>query len=65
MHLIESGRIPRDESICVSITGNGMKTLEALRGQFTHAPVIEARLSEFEQVVASKGSGIPVAPLAV
>jgi threonine synthase len=59
MHLIESGRIPRDEPICVSITGNGMKTLEALRGQFTHAPVIQARLSEFEQIVAQEGSGTP------
>ncbi len=28
--LIDSGRIPRDEPICVGITGNGLKTIEAL-----------------------------------
>ena len=28
--LIESGRIPKDESIVVSITGNGLKTLEVV-----------------------------------
>ena len=30
IRLIESGRIPRDESIVVSITGNGLKTIEAV-----------------------------------
>jgi threonine synthase len=55
--LIESGRIPRDESICISITGNGLKTIECLRGQFHHAPVIGAKLSEFDQVVAQAESG--------
>ena len=28
--LIEQGRIPRDESIVISVTGNGYKTLEAV-----------------------------------
>ena len=28
--LIETGRIPRDESIVISITGNGYKTLETV-----------------------------------
>ena len=28
--LIQQGRIPRDESIVISVTGNGYKTLEAV-----------------------------------
>ncbi len=49
--LIESGRIPRDESICVSITGNGLKTVEAQAGRLPPVPVIEARLEAFAEVV--------------
>ncbi len=49
--LIESGRIPRDESICVCITGNGLKTVEVMQGQFAKAPVINAKMTEFDQIV--------------
>jgi len=48
--LIEEGRIPRDEPICVCITGNGLKTIEALDGQFDAAPVIDAKLAQFDEV---------------
>jgi threonine synthase len=50
--LVESGRIPRDESICVSITGNGLKTVEAQAGRLPPVPVIDARLEAFAEVVA-------------
>ncbi len=50
--LIEEGRIPRDESICVCITGNGLKTVEAMQGQFDALPVINAKIKEFDEVVA-------------
>lgn len=49
--LIESGRIPRDESICVCITGNGLKTVEVMQGQFAPPPVIEAKIGEFDEIV--------------
>jgi threonine synthase len=49
--LIQSGRIPRDESICVCITGNGLKTVEVMAGQFAATPVINAKMTEFEQLV--------------
>ncbi len=49
--LIQLGRIPRDESICVCITGNGLKTVEVMAGQFTATPVINAKMTEFEQLV--------------
>ncbi|MEE2777048.1 MAG: threonine synthase [Acidobacteriota bacterium] len=53
IRLIESGQIPRGESICVCITGNGLKTAEAFRGRFAEAPVIAARLDAFTEVMAS------------
>ncbi len=50
--LIEQGRIPRDESVVVSITGNGLKTQEAVLGRLRERAVIEPKLSEFDAVVA-------------
>ncbi len=50
--LIESGKIPRDEPICVCITGNGLKTIEVMQGQFAPSPVIDAKLGEFDKIVA-------------
>jgi threonine synthase len=49
--LIQSGRIPRDESLCVCITGNGLKTLEVMQDQFTHANVIPAKLAAFDELI--------------
>lgn len=46
--LIEQGRIPRDESIVICITGNGYKTIEAVVGQLTEPQTIDARLAEFD-----------------
>jgi len=51
MKLIEQGRIPRDESIVVSITGNGLKTQEALDGRLNDYSVINATLSDFDAIV--------------
>jgi threonine synthase len=49
--LIESGRIPRDESIVVSITGNGLKTQEVVVNELVQPRVIEAKLSEFDALL--------------
>ncbi len=49
--LIEQGRIPRDESIVIAITGNGLKTQEAVSehiGRFTR---IKPTLASFEKEV--------------
>lgn len=59
--LIRSGRIPRDEPICVCITGNGLKTIEVMQPTFTHAPVIEAKIDAFEQLVAGIREQTPAA----
>ena len=57
--LIESGRIPRNESIVVSITGNGMKTLEAVQNDLVQPKVIEGKLSEFDELLKSNGHAEP------
>jgi len=54
--LIEQGRIPRDESVVVSITGNGLKTQEAVVGALRERAVIEARLEEFDAVAERLGA---------
>ena len=50
--LIRQGRIPPDESVVISITGNGLKTQEALDGCLRERPVIEARMEDFESLTA-------------
>ncbi len=49
--LIQSGRIPKDESIVISITGNGLKTLETVQNDLVQPAVIEPKLSEFDKLV--------------
>ena len=48
--LIEQGRIPRDESIVLCITGNGLKTQEVLVGKVGEAQIIQAKLGEFDEL---------------
>src|SRR5205814_10176090 len=49
--LIQSGRIPKDESIVVSITGNGLKTLETVQNDLPYQQVIDAKLAEFDRLL--------------
>jgi threonine synthase len=48
LKLIEQGRIRADESVVVSITGNGYKTLEAVSAAVEQPFVIDARLKDFD-----------------
>jgi threonine synthase len=48
--LIQNGRIPRDESIVISITGNGYKTLEAVTRSIEQPYTITATLENFDQL---------------
>lgn len=52
--LIEKGVIPRDESILISITGNGLKTQEAVQDRVGKPRIIDAKFSEFEKIVTPK-----------
>jgi len=49
--LIEQGRIDRNGSTVLCITGNGLKTLEALTGKIAQPVVIKPSLAEFEALV--------------
>ena len=53
--LIEQGRIPRDESVVICITGNGYKTIEAVVGQSAEPQTINARLAEFDTLYQAGG----------
>ena len=49
--LIESGRIPRDESIVLCITGYGLKTQEAITEHVGSPHLIQPSLREFEALI--------------
>jgi threonine synthase len=48
--LIDSGRIPKDESIVISITGNGYKTLETVAGKVENPFTINATVENFDEL---------------
>src|SRR4030095_2876804 len=48
--LIETGRIPRDESLVISITGNGYKTLETVAQSVELPYTIDATLQNFDEL---------------
>lgn len=54
--LIESGRIPRDESICVCITGNGLKTVEVVVDQLEPPASIPPSLDAFDRLMADRAT---------
>lgn len=49
--LIETGKLPRDESIVICITGHGLKTQEAIVGKCGEPRVIKPSLREFEEQI--------------
>ncbi|MFI5293449.1 MAG: threonine synthase [Thermodesulfovibrionales bacterium] len=56
--LIEAGRIKRDEVTVICITGNGLKTQEALHGHTTALHHIKANLAAFEEVLETINKGL-------
>ena len=57
--LLEQRRIPRDQSIVISITGNGLKTQEVVMNELPYPPVIEPKLSEFARLLEQSMSKEP------
>jgi len=51
--LVQQGRIKPDEVTVICITGNGLKTQEALDGCFQAPRVIEPKLDSFEEIFAN------------
>ena len=54
--LIASGKIPKDESAVLCITGHGLKTQEAIVGKVGEPRIIGPSLREFEALVADEVS---------
>jgi len=57
--LIDSGAIPRNESIVLCITGHGLKTQEAVDGHCGAPRLIKPSLREFEALVANELAALP------
>ncbi len=51
--LIEQGKINKNESLVISITGNGLKTQEALSGKIGEVVKIKPNLKSFEEKVST------------
>ncbi len=49
--LIEQGRIPRDEEIVICVTGNGLKTQDAVAGYLEKPALIKPSLKEFKKLL--------------
>ena len=56
--LIEQGRIPRDEEIVLCITGNGLKTQDAVFEALDEPAVIKPSLAEFEALAGAVGEPV-------
>ncbi|HEX9291164.1 MAG TPA: threonine synthase [Anaeromyxobacteraceae bacterium] len=52
--LARAGRLGRDDELVLCITGNGLKTVEAIQGALPEAPVIAPRLREVAALVESR-----------
>jgi threonine synthase len=62
--LIQQGRIPRSESIVISITGNGYKTLEAVAGSVERPFTINANIEHFDELFEQLRRPLPEKALA-
>ena len=52
--LIASGKIPKDSSAVICVTGNGLKTLDAVQGHCGKPREIKPSLREFEALLAQE-----------
>ncbi len=52
--LVEQGRIPRDEEVVICITGNGLKTQDALFDAIERPVEIKPTLADFEPLLAGE-----------
>ena len=52
--LIASGKIPANDSAVLCITGNGLKTLDAVNGHVGQPREIKPSLREFESLLSNE-----------
>ena len=58
--LIEQGRIDREESLVLAITGNGLKTVAALAATAVKSVTIRPKLNDFEETVMKNREAVSV-----
>ena len=51
--LVASGKIPAEDSVVLCVTGNGLKTLDAVQGHVGKPDEIKPSLREFEELIES------------
>ncbi|HIM67671.1 MAG TPA: threonine synthase, partial [Verrucomicrobia bacterium] len=51
--LVASGKIPAEDSVVLCVTGNGLKTLDAVQRHVGKPAEIKPSLREFEQLIES------------
>ena len=51
--LVASGKIPAEDSVVLCVTGNGLKTLDAVQGHVDKPDEIKPSLREFEELIES------------
>jgi threonine synthase len=56
--LIASGRIPAKDSAVLCVTGNGLKTLDAVMGHCGHPREIKPSLREFETLLSAEDKSL-------
>ncbi|MGI4789844.1 MAG: threonine synthase, partial [Janthinobacterium lividum] len=59
--LIAQGYIPKDESVVICITGNGLKTIDAVLGELNKTIPIQPSLASLEEALASRAHTLPPA----
>ena len=52
--LVASGKIPAEDSVVLCVTGNGLKTLDAVQGRVGKPDEIKPSLREFEELIESE-----------
>jgi threonine synthase len=57
--LIETGRIPRGESIVICVTGNGYKTTEVFQGRMVTPVPLGRSLADFEAYLQGRQHANP------
>jgi threonine synthase len=58
VELARSGRLRHDDEVVLCITGNGLKTIEAVREALPPVPVVNPRVREVAQLLAERtGAG--------
>jgi threonine synthase len=52
--LVEQGRIPKDDAVVIAITGNGLKTQEAIAGELGRPTYIQANLTSLDTALKAE-----------